>query len=270
MIAFPHCKINLGLNVVRKRADGYHDIATCFYPVPLTDVLEVIPSADFSFSSSGNDIPGTVMDNLCVRAFHLMKKEYAIGNVHIHLHKTIPMGAGLGGGSSDGAFTLRLINDVFALGLSSGTLIEQATQLGSDCAFFIRDVPCSGHGRGNDLRDLELDLTGYFLTLVQPPVHVSTASAYAAIVPFVPGMMPEDIVKNQPVDTWKDLLKNDFEETVFRSHPSVKEIKDTFYANGALYSSMSGSGSAVFALFKTSVDLRPLFPPGYFYWSAAL
>jgi 4-diphosphocytidyl-2-C-methyl-D-erythritol kinase len=270
MIAFPHCKINLGLNVVRKREDGYHDIATCFYPIPLTDILEIIPSAEFSFTTSGSAIPGNTSDNLCVKAFQLLKKDHRFGNVSIHLHKTVPMGAGLGGGSSDAVFTLRLLNDVFDLRLTTETLQEKAALLGSDCSFFVQDHPSAGHGRGDKLARIDVDLKGYFLILVKPPVHVSTASAYAGIVPSAPKILPEEILKNEPVENWKHVLKNDFEETVFLSHPNIKPAKDLLYGHGALYASMSGSGSAVFGLFKNAVDLRSVFSSDHFYWSGFL
>jgi 4-diphosphocytidyl-2-C-methyl-D-erythritol kinase len=244
MIAFPPCKINLGLNVLRRRADNYHDIETCFYPIPWTDILEVIPSNRFEFTTSGNVIPGD--DNLCIKAYQLLDAPPA----KIHLHKIIPTGAGLGGGSSDAALTLRLLNDVFALGLSKTQLRSLAAQIGSDCAFFIDDVPMIGTGRGDILTPADISLKGKFIVVVKPDVHVSTAEAYADVVPKESKLDLSDL----------NALKNDFEESVFEKHPLIGSIKKQLYGAGAMYASMSGSGSAVYAIFDNAFDPRPLFP----------
>lgn len=244
MIAFPPCKINLGLNVVRKRSDGYHDIETCFYPVPWTDILEVIPSDKFEFTMSGNSIPGN--DNLCVKAYDLLKPPPA----RIHLHKIIPTGAGLGGGSSDAAWTLRLLNDVFNLGLKNEDLKRHAAKLGSDCSFFIDDVPMIGSGRGEVLLPANVNLKGKFIVIVKPDVHVSTVEAYSGIVPKESTLDIETV----PFDEWRNHLKNDFEESIFRKHPAIAVIKDGLYRAGANYASMSGSGSAVFGIFSMNSD----------------
>jgi len=240
MIAFPPCKINLGLNVLRKRNDGYHDLETCFYPIPWTDILEVIPSDDFEFTVSGNAIPGD--DNLCVKAYRLLNAPPA----KIHLHKIIPMGAGLGGGSSDAAWTLRLLNDVFGLKLSKDDLKKYAAKIGSDCAFFIDDGPMIGTGRGEVLTPARISLEGKFIVIVKPDVHVSTAEAYAGIKP---GSKHSDI-GNIPIEAWKTSLMNDFEETIFEKFPVIRLIKEQLYTAGAVYASMSGSGSAVYGIFN--------------------
>lgn len=242
MVAFPPCKINLGLNIVRKRADGYHDIETCFYPVRWTDILEVIPSDTFGFTTSGNAIPGD--DNLCVRAYRLLNAPPA----KIHLHKIIPTGAGLGGGSSDAAWTLRLLNDVFDLKHSKEELKNYAAQLGSDCAFFIEDVPMIGTGRGEILTKADIDLTGKHIVIVKPGIHVSTAEAYASVVP-----------KESPFDLG-DIrsLKNDFEPSVFKKYPAIASIKEALYEAGAYYASMSGSGSAVFGIFNSKPSITSI------------
>jgi 4-diphosphocytidyl-2-C-methyl-D-erythritol kinase len=235
VVAFPNCKINLGLNVIRRRSDGYHDIETIFYPVPWTDILEVIPSDKFEFTVTGNVIPGKEDDNLCVRAHKIMNAPPA----KIHLHKIIPTGAGLGGGSSDAAWTLRLLNEVFDLKHSREELRSYAAQLGSDCAFFIDDVPKIGSGRGEILKDTSLSLKGKFIVIIKPGIHVSTAEAYAGVVPKESKLDVEDM------STWK----NDFEESVFEKYPLIRKIKEELYKHGAEYASMSGSGSSVFGIF---------------------
>ena len=188
MVSFPPCKINLGLNVVSKRSDGYHDIETCFYPVPLTDALEIIKADRFSFTASGNTIPGDAANNLCIKAYELLRRDFNLAPVAIHLHKIIPTGAGLGGGSSDGAHALRLLNVIFDLKLSGEKLKDYALQLGSDCPFFIENKPMFGSGRGEVLRDISLDLSGRFIVLVKPNEHVSTAEAYAGVTPASPSI----------------------------------------------------------------------------------
>jgi 4-diphosphocytidyl-2-C-methyl-D-erythritol kinase len=250
MVAFPPCKINLGLNIMRKRADGYHDIETIFYPVPWTDILEVIPSDKFVFTATGNVIPGKEEDNLCVRAHKILNAPPA----KIHLHKIIPAGAGLGGGSSDAASTLKLLNDVFELKHSKEDLKNYAAQLGSDCAFFIENRPMLGRGRGEILTPVDVDLKGKFIVIIKPDVHVSTAEAYAGVVPK----------EREPGSEWT----NDFEESVFKKYPILASIKSTLYEAGASYASMSGSGSAVFGIFsqKPSEGKLNPFTPSFAGW----
>jgi 4-diphosphocytidyl-2-C-methyl-D-erythritol kinase len=248
MISFPPSKINLGLHVIRKRNDGYHELETCFYPVPWTDVLEIIQSKEFSFQSSGNIIPGSSADNLCVTAYELLKKDFNLPPVQIHLHKVIPTGAGLGGGSADGAHTLRLLNSIFDLKLSVDVLMNYAARLGSDCSFFVQDLPMFGSGRGEILTPATLSLTGKYIVLLKPDVHVSTAQAYGGIRPRLPHQSLREIL-SRPIHEWKSHLRNDFEETVFAAHVFLSEIKEMLYANGALYAAMSGSGSTLYGIF---------------------
>ena len=268
MVAFPPCKINLGLSVLSKRADGYHNLETCFYPLPWHDVLEVIPAETFLFTSTGIVVEGKPEDNLCVRAYRLLKEECEIDTVNIHLHKIIPSGAGLGGGSSDAAYTLRLLNDIFSLNLDSKTLMEYAARLGSDCAFFIQDNPMLGTGRGEILKEIPLSLNDKFFVVVKPDIHVSTADAFANIKPksSTPGI--SEIILNYPVTKWKELLKNDFEESVFKKYPAVKLIKEKLYSLDAVYATMSGSGSAVVGIFDHEVKLSDQFP-GTTFWSGS-
>ena len=269
MISFPPCKINLGLNVVSKRSDGYHNLETCFYPIPWTDALEIIPADKFSFSTSGNVIPGNTADNLCVKAYELLKKDFALAPATIHLHKVIPSGAGLGGGSSDAAHTLRLLTRVFNLQLTAEKLNSYALLLGSDCPFFIEDKPMLGSGRGEVLTPVDVKLSGKFIVLIKPEEHISTAEAYAGVTSAKHSTSVKDILEKMPVEKWKNQLKNDFEGSVFGKHPIINGIKQKLYQQGAVYASMSGSGSAVFGLFEKPVDLKNLFPQ-MIYWSSAL
>jgi 4-diphosphocytidyl-2-C-methyl-D-erythritol kinase len=258
MVSFPPCKINLGLHVTRKREDGYHELETCFYPVPWTDILEVIKSDVFSFTSSGTPIPGDPNQNLCIKAYDLMKAAYDLPPVRIHLHKIIPTGAGLGGGSSDAAHTLRLLADLFELDIPSDRLMEFAARLGSDCAFFVQDEPRLGIGRGEILTPISVSLRGKYIVLVKPDIHVSTADAYAGIQP-APAVKPLSEILAQRPGTWKEHLKNDFEKSVFKRFPAIEPIKIRLYNEGAVYASMSGSGSTVFGLFEQEVSLQNIF-----------
>jgi 4-diphosphocytidyl-2-C-methyl-D-erythritol kinase len=252
--------------VLSKRSDGFHNLETCFYPVPWLDVLEIIPSDIFAFTSTGLEIPGRQEENLCIKAYQLLKNKFGLPPVSIHLHKTIPMGAGLGGGSSDAAYTLRLINDKFELNLSTDTLIEYASQLGSDCAFFIHDKPMLGTGRGEMLNGIEVSLKGKYLIIVKPEIHVSTADAFSGITPKPSHYSIKNTVTQHSIDQWKNVLKNDFEDTVFKKFPAIKEIKEKLYARGAIYASMSGSGAAVFGIFHDEVNLCDTFA-GAVIWS---
>jgi 4-diphosphocytidyl-2-C-methyl-D-erythritol kinase len=259
MVSFPPCKINLGLQIINKRQDGYHELVTCFYPVPWTDILEVIKADRFAFTSSGNLIPGPTESNLCIKAYEILKKDFDLGPVRIHLHKIIPTGAGLGGGSADAAHTLRLLNDIFQLRQSQQCLMEYAAVLGSDCAFFVQDDPMFGQGRGEVLTKIPVSLRGKYLILVKPDIHVSTAEAFAGIRPQQPQHSLQELVQ-QPVSEWKHLVKNDFEDSVFRKHPAIRIIKEKLYSMGAQYASMSGSGSAVFGIFDNEVGSEKQFP----------
>ena len=252
MIAFPNCKINLGLRVVRKRADGFHDIETVMVPVPgLCDALEILPTETdgCEFSSSGLIVDAPAEKNLCVRAYRLMQERYGIPGVRMHLHKHIPFGAGLGGGSADAAFTLKMLNELFAVGLPERELESLAAELGSDTAFFTANRPALAQGRGEVLTPVGLDLRGYRLLIVKPPTGISTAEAYAGITPAVTDRSLTDILAGDR-NEWKQCLKNDFEPVVFQKHPEIAAIKERLYDLGAVYAAMSGSGSAVFGLFE--------------------
>lgn len=268
MVVFPHCKINLGLHIVEKRADGYHNIETCFYPVPFTDILEVIKAESFSFSQSGIAVPGAVESNLCVKAYQLLKQDFSLPAVHMHLHKAIPTGAGLGGGSADAAFTIRALNSLFELNLTLDKQQQYAAALGSDCAFFIQDKPMIGKGRGELLTTSAVSLSGRYLVLVKPEIHISTAEAYAGVTPKQPSIALEEIL-NMPVAEWKNRLKNDFEPSVFARQPLLAEIKQTLYNKGAAYACMSGSGATVYGVFEQAVDLQKTFS-AHTYWAGWL
>lgn len=270
MLVFPDCKINLGLRILNKRADGYHNIETVFYPVPLKDALEIIPSGNMEalqFSSSGLVINGDTAENLCIKAYQLLKKDFPqIPALKIHLHKTIPMGAGLGGGSADAAFTLQLLNNQFHLNLSPHQLIDYALRLGSDCPFFILHHPCIGTGRGEILQQIPLNLSAYNIMLVNPGIHVNTRDAFAALQlqsESCAALLLAEIISKH-VESWQHSLKNDFEIPVFNKYPAIKEIKQKLYQQGAAYSAMTGSGSTVFGLFSKNIQPVINFDSGYF------
>ncbi|HEU4552978.1 MAG TPA: 4-(cytidine 5'-diphospho)-2-C-methyl-D-erythritol kinase [Chitinophaga sp.] len=263
MIVFPNCKINLGLHILRRRADGFHDLETVFYPVPVNDALEALSPGQLQFSSSGIAIPGEVTDNLCLKAWHLLKRDFPeLPAVNIHLHKHIPIGAGLGGGSADAAFMLQLLNDKFRLALSAEKLVYYAAQLGSDCAFFIRNRPCYATGRGEVLEPIAADLSGYSLLLVYPGIHVNTGWAFRQITPAVPARQLRESIL-QPVNEWKTLITNDFEAPVFRAHPVLGAIKEKLYEAGAVYATMSGSGSAMVGIFPKNKITGIVWDAGY-------
>jgi 4-diphosphocytidyl-2-C-methyl-D-erythritol kinase len=268
MVSFPPCKINLGLHVLGKRPDGYHNLETCFFPVPWNDIIEAIPSKNFAFSSSGNSIPGLPEQNLCVKAYQLLAKEFSIDAVHIHLHKIIPMGAGLGGGSSDAAYVIRMLNEVFNLSLSQEKMMQVAASIGSDTAFFIQDAPMIGRGRGEVLSAAKVDLAGKFLVLVNPDIHVSTSDAYAHVKPGVPERSLSDVL-SLPLAAWRNTLKNDFENSVFEKYPRIAVLKDKLYSLGAVYASMSGSGATVFGIFEKEFDAAKEFA-GETVWAGKL
>ncbi len=259
MVFFPPCKINLGLNIVAMRTDGYHDIETCFYPVPWTDMLEILRSDTLKITLSGISIPGIPDDNICLKAYHLLAKDFDLPPVHIHLHKIVPIGAGLGGGSADGAYTLKILNSLFDLKLNAEQLKVYASQLGSDCAFFIDAVPAMGTGRGEVLTPSTVDLSGKYLVVIKPTIHVSTAEAYAGVKPNVRTIPVQEIIETMPIDHWQQQLKNDFEKSVFEKYPEIEAIKKSLYNAGAIYASMSGSGSSVFGIFSSEVDLGMIY-----------
>lgn len=250
MIVFPNCKVNLGLHVVQKRPDGYHDLQTVFFPLPFRDILEILPSSSFAFHSTGLTIPGDPASNLCVKAYQLVKDRFPeLPPVYIHLHKIIPMGGGLGGGSSNGSFTLLALNEIFDLKLARKDLLEMSIQLGSDCPFFIMNEPSYATGRGEQMKPVDINLKGYYIILVLPGIHVSTAQAFSGIIPKKPKKDLEHNIGMAP-DRWKDWLINDFEDSVFLQFPEIEVIKSWLYQQGAVYASMTGTGSTVYGLFK--------------------
>lgn len=260
MINFPIAKINLGLNVVSKREDGYHNLETVFYPVPIKDALEVYPMHE-GFPSdvrcdlkvTNLNIEGDEQKNLVVKAYNLLAADYELPRVHAHLYKHIPTQAGMGGGSSDCAYMIRLLNEQFALGMTDGRMEEYAARLGADCAFFIKARPAYAEGIGERLQPIDLDLGAYKMLVVRPNIPVSTREAFSLIKPHAPEKNCLDIVR-QPIETWRDELVNDFETSVFALHPEIGALKERMYAEGAVYAAMSGSGSSVFGLFRETPD----------------
>jgi 4-diphosphocytidyl-2-C-methyl-D-erythritol kinase len=245
----PNAKINLGLRILSKRPDAYHEIETLMYPIPITDSLHLEMADELVYTSEGVPIPGNPDENLCVKAFKLLQHDFGIAAVHMHLHKQIPIGAGLGGGSSDAAFVLKGLNQLFQLDLSTPALENYAALLGSDCPFFITNKPALASGRGEVLQTYALDLAGLTLVLVKPPISVGTAEAYSAVKPNPIGESLASILQ-KPIRNWQNELKNDFEDSVFPKYPIIREIKSFLYKHGAIYASMSGSGSSVFGLFE--------------------
>lgn len=270
MIVFPNSKINLGLRILRKRNDGYHDLETFFYPIPLTDTLEItrhnvyLKTFAIPFSKSGFVIDGDPSDNLCIKAYKMLRKDFPqISNIQMHLHKAVPAGAGLGGGSADAAFTLMLLNKEFKLGLSREQLTAYALKLGSDCPFFIINKPCYATGRGEMLEPIKLDLSSFKILVVNPRIHINTGRAFLHIRPTVPEVSIKEII-TRPVERWKDELVNDFEKWVFDEYKEIVDIKDRMYVAGASFASMSGSGSTIYGLFPKEKETALTFPDHYF------
>jgi 4-diphosphocytidyl-2-C-methyl-D-erythritol kinase len=255
MVTFPNAKINLGLNIIEKRTDGYHNIESVFYPIAWCDALEMVKADSFSFQSSGLAIAGNQDNNLICKAFRLLEAEGYFGgkSVNIHLHKVLPMGAGIGGGSADGAFALKMLNELFKIDLSVKELEALAEKLGSDCPFFIENKPKFCFGRGTEFEEVEISLKDKYMLLVNPQIHISTAEAYAGIRPSRPNVGIKDIVK-RPLSEWKGLLKNDFEKKIIDNHPRIESIKEKLYELGAEYASMTGSGSTLFGIFDSPVS----------------
>ena len=277
MISFPIAKINLGLNVVEKRPDGYHNLQTVFYPVPIKDALEVhvmdeaFPSDyDCDLKVTNITIEGDEQRNLVVRAYQLLKQDFpTLPRIHSHLWKGIPTQAGMGGGSSDCAYMMLLLNQQFQLGLTDEQLIEYAAKLGADCAFFILSRPCYAEGIGEKLQPIDMSLRGYYIAVVRPDIPVPTKEAFSRIRPHYPAQNCRETVM-QPVETWRDTLINDFEESVFALHPEIGNIKQQLYDMGATYAAMSGSGSALFGLFKKQPDSLSQEFPNMFTFSSIL
>ena len=253
MITFPNAKINIGLNITERRPDGYHNLETIFYPIELCDSLEFVESPQIKFNCSGFTIDGEAQNNLIIKAYNLLKKEFDIPNIDIHLHKSIPMGAGLGGGSADAAFMLKMLNEEFNLGLSITELQSKAVKLGADCPFFIENKPVLAKGIGNEFEPTEISLKNYNIVLIKPEIHVSTAEAYGGCKPRKWEIPLEEAIK-QPIEKWKELIFNDFEKTVFIAHPELAAIKEMMYEKGAIYAAMSGSGSTIYGIFDRDIE----------------
>lgn len=256
MIAFPNAKINIGLQILGKRPDGYHNLETVFYPVNIVDVLEIIEARETSLNLSGIALPEGG-DNLCLKAYRLLRQDFNLPDFEIHLHKGIPAGGGLGGGSSDAAFLIKLINDYCGLKLSIETMQRYAARLGADCAFFVENSPQFAEGIGDRLRPVALDLSAYKLVVVTPPVFVSTARAFSGVQPRMEGCQLEKHIAGS-IQAWKDHIVNDFEGSVFPEFPQIRQIKQELYAQGAIYAAMSGSGSSVFGIFEKATRLAEL------------
>lgn len=263
MLTFPNAKINIGLNITEKRSDGFHNIESVFYPVEWCDALEIIPNQNTDatnavFQSSGLAIPGNESSNLCLKAWNLLQDRINVPPM-IHLHKVIPMGAGLGGGSADGAFMLKMLNEVYELKLSNDELKDFARKLGSDCAFFIENRPVFCYNKGDEFEDFKLDLKGKFVVLVNPDIHISTAEAYSGVSPKKPEIALK-MALSQPISEWKKIVKNDFEENLLLKYQTIAAVKATLYQAGAVYASMTGSGSTVYGIFEQESDLKSSFP----------
>ena len=270
VIVYPNCKINLGLRILEKRSDGYHNIETAFYPVNLTDILEIAPcNADekavpVHLSQSGFSIDGDPGNNLCSKAYKLLKKDFPdLPKVDMHLHKSVPAGAGLGAGSADGAFTLKLLNENFKLDIPEKKLMEYALKLGSDCPFFILNKPCYATGRGEILDPVQLDLSGHKILLANPGIHINTGKAFLGVKPSKPEKSIRDIL-SLPIIKWKEELINDFEMSIFKQYTAISDLKKTMYDKGALFALMSGSGSTVYGIFKKDEPVKLSLPENYF------
>jgi 4-diphosphocytidyl-2-C-methyl-D-erythritol kinase len=266
MVVFPNAKINLGLNIIERRADGYHNIESCFVPIEWVDVLEAVEQKTFAFTSSGLNIPGDPSNNLAVLAFKRLQQVYDLPNVAIHLHKNIPIGAGLGGGSADGAFMIKLLNEKFHLKLSDLQMEAYASELGSDCAFFIQNRPRYVEGTGTKFSDIKVSLKGKFIIIAYPNLHVSTSEAYGGVTPKPSVVNLKDSLENNAFSSWQGLIVNDFEPGVSKIYPAITDLVNQFKQHGAIYTSMTGSGSAVYGLFDAETNIELAFPY-YKYWA---
>ncbi len=265
MICFPNAKINLGLQIIGKRADGFHNLASIFYPVAWCDALEMVVADGFEFTQSGIFIQGNAEDNLCVKVYRSLKQKFDLPNVKIHLHKNIPIGAGLGGGSADGAFAMKLLNDLFDLKLSNNQMQDLIKPFGSDCAFFIENRPTLAINKGDEFEHIDFSLKGKYLVLIYPDLFISTKEAYSGVQPQIPSKDLKNIGA-LPIKNWKGNLTNDFEHHLLVAHPLLLEIKNKLYHLGATYSSMSGSGSTMYGIFESEIDLVAHFPANYRIW----
>lgn len=271
MLCFPNAKINLGLNIVEKRPDGFHNIETVFYPIPLCDALEIAESdsnQQYEFSASGIPIEIDPSENIVIKAFDLMASKFDIPPTAIHLHKNIPFGAGLGGGSADAAYMIKMLNDFYSLGLSSQELEEYAIKIGSDCPVFIKNKAVFAEGKGEIFSSIQIDLKDYYLVLIKPDIHISTPEAYAGVSPKKPQKSVKELI-NLPIEDWKETIFNDFEDSIFPNHPELQTLKEELYESGAIYAAMSGSGSSMFGIYKHEPIVRDEWKR-HFIWSGKL
>jgi 4-diphosphocytidyl-2-C-methyl-D-erythritol kinase len=272
MSTLANAKINIGLQILEKLPDGFHSIRSVFYPISLHDTLDLSLNGEKTgliLESTGLPIPGEPGANLCKKAYELVNRDYPLPGVHLRLHKSIPMGAGLGGGSSDAAFFIRLLNQQLELGISWGEMHHYAKQLGSDCSFFVTNRPAFVTGKGEEMESMAAILKGYFIVLVYPGIHIGTREAYGQVTPAKARLDLETFVSQHPPAEWKEVVENDFEKTLFPIHPALSAIKQNLYNAGALYASMTGSGSALYGIFKEAVALKSVFTP-HFVWQGVL
>lgn len=258
MVYFSGCKINIGLNILEKLPDGYHRIETVFYPIPWNDVIEFLPASATRIDILGSTLQSLDDNNLVIRAYKLLRTKYTLPELHFALLKNIPVGAGLGGGSANAAIALTALNTEFELGCSREDLIKFASQLGSDCCFFIDNQPAYGSNKGEVLTPVRLPLDSYYVAILYPDIHIDTTWAYKSYAMNHPKSQSPSLLENlqQPVSEWKNTLKNDFERIVFEAHPQIESFKKKLYGSGAVYASMSGSGSAVYGIFESEPDIR--------------
>jgi len=269
MLCFPNAKINIGLFITEKRPDSYHNLASCFYPIGWSDILEIIPSQTDSFSISGLKVSGNQEDNLCIKAYHLLKKDFSLPPLAIFLHKILPMGAGLGGGSADAAFMLSLLQKTFDLALNNAQLEAYARKIGSDCAFFIENKPKFCYEKGDVFETIELNLKGKYLVLVYPSVFISTKEAYQHIQAKALNFDLKSYLEKTPIQEWKSELENDFEKVLFPKYPVLEQTKQYMYEKGAVYASMSGSGSSIYGIFEEKPK-NLHFPDNFSIWEEIL
>lgn len=270
MISFPNCKINLGLHITGKRTDGFHNLESVFLPVQLTDALEVKTASTTSLTIHNLKVEGDITSNLIYKAWELLNDKYAIPPVEIHLIKNIPAGGGLGGGSADGSFMLNLLNEYFQLNLEFDVLEQYAAQLGSDCPFFIRNQPALVTGRGEFITPIELQLSAYKVVLINPGIHISTAEAFKHIIPTPIDFNLKTVIESKDFTQWRIAIKNDFETGVFKQYPQLADLKNTLYQNGALYASMTGTGSTVYGLFEKEQEITLSLDNSYKIWEVSL
>jgi len=270
VVVFPNAKINIGLNVLRKREDGFHDLETCFYPIPWCDALEIQKSKEFAFLQTGLEFASSPNNNLSVKACNLIRGRFDISPVSIHLHKVIPSGAGLGGGSSDAAFTLKLLNKLFDLKVDDESLQEMASQLGSDCAFFIQNKPTLAYEKGDTFKPVSVDLAGYHIVVIYPSLSISSKQAYQLVKPNIPSHSLARILEESRFNDWGKDIKNDFEPSIFQQYPLVGEIKFSLKSLGCSFVSMSGSGSAVYGISESPLKVEEKIFPNSLIWQSKL